>query len=74
MDVLEASDDIVLEMDLIGMLSEERNEQHPYLNQQSVETGRFLGKCLLQDRHSCRCLNAAFSKSNLSVFFFNNYP
>ena len=41
MDILEASDDIVLELDFIGMLSEERKEVHPYLGQQIVDTCKF---------------------------------
>ena len=38
LDIIEAAEDIVLEMDLIGMLSEERKEQHPYLEQQIVDS------------------------------------
>ena len=43
-DILDAADDIVLEMDLIGMLSDERKEQHPYLEQQVVDTCK---QCIL---------------------------
>jgi hypothetical protein len=42
LDVTEGADDIVLEMDLIGMLSEERKEQHPYLEQQVVDTRKHM--------------------------------
>ena len=42
MDILEGADEIQLEMDLIGMVSEERTELHPYLDEQVVETCKIL--------------------------------